>query len=90
MVKYEHNLERSQPMPNIFSPFWDESTGSCQKHGIPELPCEQCLAERDANITVRLTEMDRAILDFEEPGVTTARDLLPADHADWLVARIEN
>ena len=73
-------------MPLIDSPHWNLKDGVCEKHCLPELPCQQCLAEHDADMTVQLTEADRDVLDFETE--TTVRDLLPAKDGDWLLERL--
>lgn len=64
---------------------WHEDVQSCSKHGIPMLPCELCLNERDPAIQVHLEDLDRAVLDLD-PDVKLA-DLMPSDHR-WLVARV--
>lgn len=74
---------------------WDMKNGSCLKHGIPEIPCPQCLAEKDEGVQVCFEEIDHIFLEGEammaemsnEPP-PTYKDLLPADHANWLVERI--
>lgn len=73
-------------MPNIYGPaHWHEDVQSCSKHGIPMLPCPQCLAEQDPDICISLDESDRMILMWE-PDVTKA-ELMPADHP-WLIERL--
>ncbi|MCK5416590.1 hypothetical protein KAI92_04140 [Candidatus Parcubacteria bacterium] len=58
------------------------------------MPCPQCLAERDENVRVIVEEMDRIFLVDEmlmaemDEETATLKDLLPADHADWLIERI--
>lgn len=73
-------------MPIIDSPYWNERLGVCEKHYLPQIPCPQCLAEKDPDVEVRLNEMDRAVLDFEPE--LSVKDLLPAKNADWLKARL--
>ena len=91
ILKMYYNLSRTkQPgvlkMPNIYGPAeWHEDVGSCTKHGIPELPCRQCLAEKHPHIQISLTEDDRVALDWD-PDLKVA-DLMPADHP-WLIERL--
>ncbi|MDP2637067.1 MAG: hypothetical protein Q8P03_00420 [bacterium] len=73
-------------MPNIYSSYWNEQLGVCEKHHLPQLPCQQCLAEHDVDITVRLTETEHTTLDFD-PALSV-RDLLPAKDGDWLLERV--
>ncbi len=79
----------------VMSENWDVKNGVCLKHGIPETPCPQCLAEKDEGIQVMVQENDRVFLEgenylAEESGkpTSTLKDLLPADHADWLIEHI--
>lgn len=73
-------------MPSIYGPVhWHEDVQSCSKHGIPMLPCPQCLAEKDPAIQVMLTKSDHMVLDWE-PDVTVA-DLMPAAYP-WLIERL--
>ena len=55
-------------------------------------PCPQCLglAEKDSDIQVMFTEMDRAFIEGEQLFDETAslKDLLSADDADWLIKRV--
>jgi len=74
---------------------WDEKNGVCLKHHLPVTPCPQCLAEKDEGIQVVVQEMDRVFLEGEvfiaeqdEETPPTLKDLLPADHADWLIERV--
>jgi len=80
---------------NFSSSNWDIVHGCCTKHGIPEIPCQQCFAEKDKDIQVTVTEADHAFLEgeifiAEQNGETppTLKDLLPATDADWLIDRI--
>ena len=69
-------------MPHIYGPaHWHEDVQSCSKHGIPTLPCPQCLAEQDPAIQVMLDESDRTVLDCE-PDV-----MMPLGHP-WLIERL--
>ena len=65
---------------------WDELLGVCVKHGLPTIPCPQCLAGRDEDIEVVLSDIDVLTLE-DHPGLAVI-DLLPKDHADWLVGRV--
>ena len=60
----------------------------CDKHQCPldGGRCSKCLAEKDESIQVFLSEMDRNALDWQPE--LAVRDLLPANHADWLVDRV--
>jgi len=70
----------------IYGPaHWHDDVQSCSKHGIPMLPCPQCLAEKDPGIQVMLSESDRVQLDWE-PKLKIA-DLMPAGH-EWLAERV--
>jgi len=71
-------------MPIIGSPNWNEISGVCEKHLLPAVPCPQCLQERDGDISVGLTEIDRDCLDFRSQKVA---DFFPVGY-DWLVQRI--
>ncbi len=71
-------------MPTIESPNWNETSGVCEKHLLPTVPCPQCLQERDKDISVGLTETDRDCLDFLGRKVA---DFFPVGY-DWLVQRI--
>ena len=76
-------------MPIINSPYWDPGTGVCSKHREMAAPeCRQCLEEQDPDVYVRITDNDIVALDWGEPEATI-RDLLPEEHADWLIGRIE-
>lgn len=73
-------------MVNIYGPReWHDDVQSCTIHGVPMLPCPQCLAERNADIQVSLDAGDRVTLDFD-PECTVA-DLMPAAHP-WLIRRL--
>lgn len=63
-------------MAKVSSPHWNEQLGVCEKHNLPQPPCPQCLAEKDPDVEIKLTEMDRVALDFD-PNLSV-RDLLPA------------
>ncbi len=73
-------------MPNLDSPQWNQEFGVCEKHGLPEVPCLQCIAEHDPDITVSRTETDRDTLSFN-PDLKL-QDLFSPDKA-WLVDRIQ-
>lgn len=77
---------------DLNSPYWITGLGVCQKHHLPQIPCPQCLAERDPDVEVRMTPADFNIL--EAAAVLgeklTVRDLLPQPHADWLYKRLIN
>ncbi len=62
-------------MPILRSSFWNENTGVCEKHFLPAVPCPQCLATNDPDITVVVSEMDRLAMDFD-PELKLA-DLVP-------------
>lgn len=74
-------------MPLISSPPWNFELGVCEKHSLPEVPCRQCIATKDEDITVSSTQMDRMALGLD--NTLEFRDLLPAKDADWLMERIE-
>ena len=60
----------------VESPNWDWEYGVCTKHYLPEVPCPACLKNRDPDITYRLTQAERDILDFD-PTVMI-EDFMPA------------
>jgi predicted transporter len=64
---------------------WSEEHQSCAKHGIPMLPCPQCLAEENPNIIVVLDAMDRDAIAW---GEVTLKEIMPADHS-WLIDRVQ-
>ena len=72
-------------MPVISSVHWDESTGVCTKHQIMLLPCPECMADQDEDVEVRLTSTDQSVLEFDLDA--TVEDLLPNEHAFWLIHR---
>lgn len=63
---------------------WDEKYQCCLRHGVPQLPCSACIAEKNPNITVHLDELDRLCIDFDKVPV---RDLFP-DGEEWMADRI--
>ncbi len=69
-------------MAKITSPHWDENTGVCTKHFLPETPCQQCIAERDPDITVSFSEIEMNDPEF------VPRDALPeGELGDWLLTK---
>ncbi len=70
-------------MPKLNSPNWNENLGVCTKHMLPELPCRQCMAERDPDITIRLDEIE-----MNDPELVV-RDLFPpGENGDWQFERV--
>ena len=61
------------------SPHWNEITGVCEKHHLPQIPCPACMSEADEDVEFVLSEMDRTIIDF---GDATYNDLLPQNFAE--------
>ena len=79
----------------IMSGNWDEKHGVCLKHHLPVTPCPQCLSEQDEGVQVMVQEIDNLFLEGEQflaeqdgEEIPTLKDLLPADHADWLIKRV--
>jgi hypothetical protein len=58
----------------MYSPHWDEKNSCCLLHGVPQLPCNACLAEKDKDIEFVLDEIDWLYIDA---GDTTVAELLP-------------
>jgi len=82
-------------MPEIDSPHWDWILGVCKKHGLPQVPCPECMATRDSDIEVTISSKEKEILEnmqafaaINEEPIPTVKDLLPADQADWLATRV--
>ena len=73
-------------MAKIDSPYWNEQSGVCEKHYLPQVPCPQCLAEHDSDVEVRLTETEHFALGLD-PDLSV-RDLLLAKDGDWLLKRV--
>ncbi len=40
---------------------WDEKNGVCLMHGLPQLPCPQCLATDDPDMEYRATTAEMVI-----------------------------
>jgi len=56
----------------------------CKKHGLPKIPCPQCLLKQDKDVIVKLDEFDKTLLEL--PGFEI-QDLLPGEHP-WLQKRL--
>ncbi len=77
-------------MPDISCSDWDESIGACIKHSVPQILCPACLAEKNPNIQVYFTIMDREFIGlerlFDSDSSASLRDLLPVgDQGDFLM-----
>jgi len=46
-------------MANLISPNWNTRYGLCEKHWIPQIPCPECIAEKDKDIEIELTIGER-------------------------------
>lgn len=57
------------------SPNWNEKDGVCTKHGLPEVPCPQCIADADADIEFVWEDTDQMALDFGD--INGPEDLMP-------------
>lgn len=68
------------------SPHWDEILGVCTKHHLPQVPCPQCMAEQDPDVTVHLSETDKDAIAF---GEMVLDDFFSGDESDWLRNRVE-
>lgn len=69
------------------SQHWDENGGSCKKHGTTGTPCSECIATRDPDLEVHLSEEERRTLN-NEPN-PNLRSLFPAgDDGDWLMTQL--
>lgn len=52
----------------IDSPYWNLETGVCKKHLLPEVPCPACISERDKDIYLVLSEIERSgLVEIEVP-----------------------
>jgi hypothetical protein len=74
----------------LISSNWN-SSGVCLKHYIQMTPCPQCLAEKDEDVQVFVTEYDRQFIDSQRSlgdKKASIKDLLPQKHVDWLIERI--
>jgi len=59
---------------------WDEEFGMCTLHGLPEVPCPQCMAEAHPDVVFLMGGIDRSVLEFsslDPEGPQTVDDLLP-------------
>jgi hypothetical protein len=78
-------LQKEEIMPRLDSPEWNLGTGVCEKHGIPQIPCPQCLATQDVDISVYLTPEDVQIMEMD--ASVQSKDLLPTGQ-EWLLSRV--
>lgn len=46
-------------MATLGSPYWNETTGVCEKHGLPQVPCPQCVATNDEDMERRPDAIER-------------------------------
>ncbi|OHA63838.1 MAG: hypothetical protein A2667_02940 [Candidatus Wildermuthbacteria bacterium RIFCSPHIGHO2_01_FULL_47_27] len=69
----------------IDSPRWNWELGVCKTHGLPEVPCQQCLATHDPDVEVRVGRDE--LMCLQDSGISM-RDLLPAKDGDWLLKRV--
>ena len=74
-------------MPDLMCSDWDEEVGACIKHGVPQTPCPACLAEKNPNVQVLITERDRMMADWDPEF--TVEGMFSEDH-QWLAGRIIN
>ena len=59
----------------LTSPYWDETVGVCEKHGLPTLPCPVCVAADDPDIEIVLPATAHNVLDFDSS--TLVEDMIP-------------
>jgi hypothetical protein len=67
-------------MAEVRSSYWNENTGVCEKHNLMVIPCLCCAAERDENVEVHFTDIDRDVAIMEGFPLS---DLLP-ENFDWV------
>lgn len=48
------------------SPYWDEKLGVCTKHWLPQVPCPQCLATNDRDVTFAVSATDADVVAYSE------------------------
>lgn len=69
----------------IDSPAWDEELGICLKHEIAMIPCPSCLAFKDPDVFVTVSQID---IDFTQAN-DVGFEIFLGDDEGWLVERIQ-